>query len=1137
MSSDLSRIGFDPHLDDLGVLVQQGRPTTDRDANDFVLQATRRIQAGMLDTVGPAAVPAATTADAFLVTQAGATLEIARGRLYVDGLLAENHGAPKNATWSWDPQLAELFGDDPIGYGMQPYYPNAPTLPATNGPHLVYLDVWQREVTHHMRDTPTGSPAGIDTRLVDAAVGVDTTTRLQTVWQVKVLADVGNASCQTPIEDFPNWLPLNAHSAGRLTVDTVDVPGTEDPCQVPPDAGYKGRENQLYRVEVHDPGAIGQATFKWSRDNASVETRVSAIDASRTVLTVASIGRDEWLRFNKGDWVEVTDDWRELHNLPGEMRRIALADGVDEVARTLTLETALPLNAFPVTGQLLTFPERHTRVKRWDQAGEIRNAAGNVIVDLSAAGSTGTIAIPAAGTQVLLEHDIVVSFGLEPQAGVFRTGDWWVFAARSADHTVEKLLDAPPRGIHHHYTKLGIWDPVSGGVQDCRVPWPGECGGCCTVNVAPGESIQAALDSLPPEGGCVCLKTGVHAINETIRLERSRLVLRGESPGAIVRGPVVTMLRIGSATGALSDIEVTDIRFESSGTTDDDATAVVETRGCERLRVHQCAIVGTAPAAGARVAAFFGEVDAVRFASNRIEGVVVGVNVMGYTGAVEIDGNHLEGRPLAATGNGLDGGLLGVVVMGALDGACGVRDNFITSFATGVRIAERADRTIVRGNHIVRAPVETADAFPAGTDELRDYLARRIYAIDVRATSCLVEGNTIDLTAAAWGGIFGAGPGLQAVDNLLDASEIKGGVAKPVPAGIYCVTDVKFGQARACEIAGNRLLGAQAGIVLSRLTHPTARDNRLEGAFWYGVLADDCIAARIAGNRIFGAIIGLGLVSGERNRVQGNQVSESGFGILALQDRDLEIASTQVVGCSEAGAMVFAYGHTALLGCRFAGCGFGNTSAGILVMDSLLVQGAMLRIEDCEVIDTGISPDLKTVATERCSGISALAQACELVGNHVGYSGMEPALPPAAEHRALFLLGPALVAVGTGKLGVLSSALVTGNQFRGPGAKALVEFQSIPVAPNTTLEFERVTFSNNTCDHWAKPDDSAVTVRIRAAKAIAMGNQVKSPASTNSISVGSAIGSLVGNVVTGAILGGAGIKPAPIANFNVINTP
>jgi hypothetical protein len=60
-----------------------------------------------------------------------------------------------------------------------------PLRPTTGGPHLAYLDVWQREVTFLE-----------DLALVENAVGVDTTARSQTAWQVKVLPNVGTgASC------------------------------------------------------------------------------------------------------------------------------------------------------------------------------------------------------------------------------------------------------------------------------------------------------------------------------------------------------------------------------------------------------------------------------------------------------------------------------------------------------------------------------------------------------------------------------------------------------------------------------------------------------------------------------------------------------------------------------------------------------------------------------------------------------------------------------------------------------------------------------------------------------------------------------------------------------------------------------
>src|SRR5207253_1963155 len=98
---------------------------------------------------------------------------IGRGRLYVDGLLAENHGAESAdpAKRSFDDLMSEGRFTDPIGYAAQLYLHNPPALP-TAGRHLVYLDVWDREVTHLEQSD-----------LVESAVGVETSSRVQTVWQ------------------------------------------------------------------------------------------------------------------------------------------------------------------------------------------------------------------------------------------------------------------------------------------------------------------------------------------------------------------------------------------------------------------------------------------------------------------------------------------------------------------------------------------------------------------------------------------------------------------------------------------------------------------------------------------------------------------------------------------------------------------------------------------------------------------------------------------------------------------------------------------------------------------------------------------------------------------------------------------
>ena len=297
----------------------------------------------------------------------------------------------------------------PVPYDQQPYLAeSAAAADESGGPYLVYLDVWEREVTQF--EAPD---------LVDKAVGVDSTTRLQTVWQVKTLGnDAGTGiDCSTDLTTLPDWTALTAPSAGRLRTATATF-GTTDPCLIPPAGGYTGLENQLYRVEIHDAGAPGKATFKWSRDNASVETRVDAFPDASTLI-VESVGKDGVLRFNDGDWIEILDDWLELAGGPGELHRIVLGGGVDDATRTITLETPVTpgrFNADPAAG-------RHTRIRRWDQKGQVLRtdtSPPSVYTDLGSAASPGTIFVPDNGSVTLaLESGIVVAFDLFVAGGLF----------------------------------------------------------------------------------------------------------------------------------------------------------------------------------------------------------------------------------------------------------------------------------------------------------------------------------------------------------------------------------------------------------------------------------------------------------------------------------------------------------------------------------------------------------------------------------------------------------------------------------------------------------------------------------------------------------------------------------------------
>lgn len=579
MSFDLSRIRFDHRRDFLGVVMQQGRVQLDADWNEWVAELARRLQSGTWDTFNASVVPR-TTPDGFLVEAAGGSLTIGPGRIYVDGLLAENHGGTPEA---WDPHLAELSGSAALDYAAQPYYPDAPELPE-GGTHLVYVDVWQRDVTSI--EAPD---------LIEPAVGVDSTGRLQTVWQVKVLEDVGEIDCSTPDEDIPGWAEATAPSAARLSTGTGSPDFEPDPCRVPPAAGYLGRENQLYRVEVHRGGPLGTATFKWSRDNASVASRITHINDARDRITVEQIGRDEVLRFNDGDWIEITDDHLELHNLPGQLRRIRLGGGVDETAKTLAFDDPLPAGMFPTDGQQATEAGRNTRVRRWDQVEPVHDESGAVVPQ----SGDGDILIPAAGTRLFLEHGILVDFSLDPAGGEFHTGDHWVFAARSSTGEIELLEQVPPLGIHHHYARLATVD-FPDGETDCRILWPpiADGQGCdCTLCVTAENhnngtaTLQQAIDQLQATGGTLCLGLGTYNLSQPLNVAGARsLRIRGQGWATVL---------VGSEPGTLVDIEsATGIAFENLTLIGSDnssgSTAMLSVQNATDLQVRHCNLVGLA---------------------------------------------------------------------------------------------------------------------------------------------------------------------------------------------------------------------------------------------------------------------------------------------------------------------------------------------------------------------------------------------------------------------------------------------------------------------------------------------------------------------------------------------------------------
>jgi hypothetical protein len=229
MKGDFSRETFDAKKHYSGVLMQQGRVQVDADWNEQQGIHQHRIETETRDVIG------ACGASGFQITveKDGKTLRISRGRYYVDDVLCEN--------------------ESDVAYDAQPDLPNPPDAisvltDANTRAAFVYLDVWRRHVT------------ALDDPLIRevALGGPDTTTRIKTVRQVKVLPlqlpTSGLVSCGDP---FPEWDNLIKPSSGARSGRSQPTTSTENPCVVPPRAGYRRLENQLYRIEIHKEGALG----------------------------------------------------------------------------------------------------------------------------------------------------------------------------------------------------------------------------------------------------------------------------------------------------------------------------------------------------------------------------------------------------------------------------------------------------------------------------------------------------------------------------------------------------------------------------------------------------------------------------------------------------------------------------------------------------------------------------------------------------------------------------------------------------------------------------------------------------------------------------------------------------------------
>jgi hypothetical protein len=453
MQGDFSRTTFDPRKHYSAVLTQQGRVQLDADANEQAAILLGQLRTTIADVIGPAAAPA--NGGGFVIgTVAGKTTQedvsISAGRMYVGGIPVANDDA--TATYMTQPDL-HLEADD-----TDDQLPQKP-------PFLVYLRVWERLITAlqdpTIREVALGDP------------GPDTAARAKTIWQVAAFA-------AQRAEEFPN-IVQSFQPTGQMMARAKQPPSaSEDPCHLPPDSKFRGMENQLYRIEVHTGGpawtaraakapggatgnTLDGATFKWSRENASVVFPIVSIDGAEVKVTM--LGRDGKLDLEVGDRVEIMDD-----TIAGRVADDVVLDANPQPAAPRLRQVV----AIDTVDLLVTLDQQdgdqecgmgsHPFLRRWDHLPTVSASKAPAAPEV---GSRGQATVPTLaddgalplveGTWLDIEDGVQVWFQPGPPAklGTYRRGDYWLVPARTATGDILRPKAAvDPDGVTYHYALL-----------------------------------------------------------------------------------------------------------------------------------------------------------------------------------------------------------------------------------------------------------------------------------------------------------------------------------------------------------------------------------------------------------------------------------------------------------------------------------------------------------------------------------------------------------------------------------------------------------------------------------------------------------------------------------------------------------
>jgi len=358
-------------------------------------------------------------------------------------------------------------------------------------------------------------------------------------------------------------------------------------------------------------------------------------------------------------------------------------------------------------------------------------------------------------------------------------------------------------------------------------------------------------------------------------------------------------------------------------------------------------------------------------------------------------------------------------------------------------------------------------------------------------------------------------------------------------------------------VAGNHLTGSMSAIYVDRVVNVNVLNNHIGMSLdndylpYFGIALSDASEIVVSNNQIDRALYGIFTYSqqnstGKNNRIIGNSITNGREAIIAFGQMKIEISDNRIeqmqtigINCTFASNIICSRNYVRHCGHSPHSEPFSNllSSNGAVIV----AYSFGIMIENCEIIQTGVSVDTNIYVNESITGLLLYGvNDCIVQGNRIGYpSTRKIPLDNSLEHRAMLLVPIPLVLPYINDFN--DRVQVQNNQINGVGNKHLVEFTTADLTLGgitNTIKFGQLIFSNNMCEHLA-PSAADVelekaTVMVNAVKSVISGNHINRINYIPSFNLNSANDMVVIGNMCHEIINAGSTVPTPLNLFNVI---